>query len=88
MHFAREDRRRYQGFCRRAPTRSRSPPTPRSCPSATPTTPSALAEQEDLQSKYTGGTVLHLYMGEALYSGEASATLVRRSTENFHLPCT
>ena len=46
----------------------------------------ALAEQEDLQSKYTGGTVLHLYMGEALDSGEACATLVRRSLENFHLP--
>ena len=31
----------------------------------------ALARQEALQSKYTGGTVLHLYMGERLSSGDA-----------------
>ena len=31
----------------------------------------AMARQEPLQSKYTGGTVLHLYMGERLSSGEA-----------------
>lgn len=45
----------------------------------------AQAEQEELQSKYTGG-MLHLYMGEAIDSGEACATLVRRSLENFRLP--
>ncbi|AFM06699.3 ribonucleoside triphosphate reductase [Corynebacterium pseudotuberculosis] len=46
----------------------------------------ALALQEDLQSKYTGGTVLHLYMGAAMSDGEACAKLVRRSLENFRLP--
>ena len=46
----------------------------------------ALARQEPLQRKYTGGTVLHLYMGERLSSGEACKRLVRRALENFRLP--
>ena len=46
----------------------------------------ALAMQEKLQSKYTGGTVLHLYLGERLASAEACKRLVRRSLESFRLP--
>jgi anaerobic ribonucleoside-triphosphate reductase len=46
----------------------------------------ALARQEVLQSKYTGGTVLHLYMGERLSSGEACRKLVQRALTNFRLP--
>lgn len=46
----------------------------------------ALEQQWDLQSKYTGGTVLHLYMNERMSSGEACAKLVRRALTNFHLP--
>ncbi|TAL56714.1 MAG: ribonucleoside triphosphate reductase [Pandoraea sp.] len=46
----------------------------------------ALERQEALQAKYTGGTVLHLYMGERLSSGEACKRLVRRALENFRLP--
>ena len=46
----------------------------------------ALEKQWDLQSKYTGGTVLHLYMNERMSSGEACAKLVRRALTNFHLP--
>lgn len=52
----------------------------------TPDPFAALAAQEDLQAKYTGGTVLHLYMGAAMSSGEACAALVRRSLETFRLP--
>lgn len=54
--------------------------------SHTPDPFAALAQQEDLQTKYTGGTVLHLYMGAAMSSGESCATLVRRALENFRLP--
>lgn len=54
--------------------------------SHTPDPFEALALQDDLQSKYTGGTVLHLYMGAAMSDGEACAKLVRRSLENFRLP--
>jgi ribonucleoside-triphosphate reductase (formate) len=46
----------------------------------------ALTRQEPLQSKYTGGTVLHLYMGERLSSGAACRELVRRSLTRFRLP--
>jgi ribonucleoside-triphosphate reductase len=46
----------------------------------------ALARQEELQMKYTGGTVLHLYMSEKLSSPSACKALVRRSLERFRLP--
>jgi len=46
----------------------------------------ALARQQPLQAKYTGGTVLHLYMGERLSSGDACRELVRRALTNFRLP--
>lgn len=46
----------------------------------------ALDRQEVLQSKYTGGTVLHLYMSEQVSSGEACRELVKRSLSNFRLP--
>ncbi len=46
----------------------------------------ALERQEALQSRYTGGTVLHLYMGERLSSGDACRDLVRRALSRFRLP--
>src|SRR5512144_2964790 len=46
----------------------------------------ALARQEELQSKYTGGTVLHLYMNERVSSASACKALVRRARERFRLP--
>lgn len=42
--------------------------------------------QDTLQTKYTGGTVLHCYMNERLSSGEACRNLVRRILTNFRLP--
>ena len=46
----------------------------------------ALEMQDDLQRKYTGGTVLHLYMNEAVSSAEACRDLVRRTLTRFRLP--
>lgn len=46
----------------------------------------ALQRQEALQGKYTGGTVLHLYMGERISSGAACRELVKRALTNFRLP--
>lgn len=46
----------------------------------------ALDLQDDLQCKYTGGTVLHLYMSEKLSSGEACKRLVKTVIENYRLP--
>ena len=46
----------------------------------------ALERQEELQKKYTGGTVLHLYMSERISSIAACKTLVRRALERFGIP--
>ncbi|MEX0957780.1 MAG: ribonucleoside triphosphate reductase [Burkholderiales bacterium] len=46
----------------------------------------ALERQDELQCKYTGGTVLHLYMSEHISSPRACMTLVRRALERFRLP--
>ncbi len=46
----------------------------------------ALEHQDDLQRKYTGGTVLHLYMTEPLSSAEACRELVKRTLSRFSLP--
>ena len=46
----------------------------------------ALMLQDDLQCKYTGGTVLHLYMREKISSPEACRRLVKKVLSNFKLP--
>ncbi len=46
----------------------------------------ALELQEELQRKYTGGTVLHLYMAQRVSDAGACKNLVRRSLERFALP--
>ena len=46
----------------------------------------ALQRQEPLQQKYTGGTVLHLYMAEPLASADACRRLVQRALANYRLP--
>lgn len=45
-----------------------------------------LDHQEDFQRLYTGGTVVHLYMGERISSAEACRKLVRRVLENYRIP--
>jgi ribonucleoside-triphosphate reductase len=46
----------------------------------------ALERQDDLQRKYTGGTVLHLYLPEQVSSSEACKRLVKRALGNYRLP--
>lgn len=46
----------------------------------------ALELQNRLQCKYTGGTVLHLYMSEKLSDAEACKRFVRKVIENYQLP--
>lgn len=46
----------------------------------------ALKLQDSLQSRYTGGTVLHGFLGESMPSIEAVKTLVRNIAKNFKLP--
>jgi len=46
----------------------------------------ALDMQDELQCKYTGGTVLHLYMSERLSSIEACRKLIKNVITNYRLP--
>ncbi|MBR1944090.1 MAG: ribonucleoside triphosphate reductase [Alphaproteobacteria bacterium] len=46
----------------------------------------ALDHQEELQRKYTGGTVVHLYMGERMSSGTACKNLVRKVLSKYKIP--
>jgi len=46
----------------------------------------ALLMQDDLQCKYTGGTVLHLYMNEKISTPEACRNFVKKVITNFKLP--
>ncbi|MBO3088351.1 ribonucleoside triphosphate reductase [Cellulomonas dongxiuzhuiae] len=46
----------------------------------------ALERQDELQTRYTGGTVLHLYMSERISTPEACRELVRRALSTFRLP--
>jgi len=42
--------------------------------------------QDDLQSKYTGGTVLHIYLGEAVSDVETIKGLIRKIVTHYRLP--
>jgi ribonucleoside-triphosphate reductase len=45
-----------------------------------------LTLQDKLQTKYTGGTVLHMYLGEQVGDTTAVRGLVRKIVQNFRLP--
>jgi ribonucleoside-triphosphate reductase len=42
--------------------------------------------QDDLQTKYTGGTVLHFYLGERIEDAASVKSLVKKICENYRLP--
>jgi len=46
----------------------------------------ALDLQDELQTKYTGGTVLHGFLGERITDPQMCKKLVRRIAENYKLP--
>lgn len=46
----------------------------------------ALDLQDSLQTKYTGGTVVHLFLGERIDDGESVKNLVKKVCENYRLP--
>ena len=85
--FAKEDRKRYpailQAGTEDAPYYTNSSQLP---VGFTDDAFEALERQDELQRKYTGGTVLHLYMSENISSINACRNLVRRSLTRFRLP--
>jgi ribonucleoside-triphosphate reductase len=42
--------------------------------------------QDELQSRYTGGTVLHTFLGEAAADPQAVKSFVKTVCDNYHLP--
>ena len=46
----------------------------------------ALDVQDELQTRYTSGTVFHAFLGEKLPDWQAAAALVRKIAENYKLP--
>ncbi|MBQ4082586.1 MAG: ribonucleoside triphosphate reductase, partial [Clostridia bacterium] len=46
----------------------------------------ALDIQDDLQTRYTSGTVFHAFLGEKMPSWKSAAALVRKIAENYKLP--
>lgn len=85
--FAREDQKRFpdilQAGTQEAPYYTNSSQLP---VGFTDDPFTALDYQDDLQTQYTGGTVLHLYMNERISSSNACKALVRRVLENYRLP--
>ena len=85
--FAKEDRKRFtdilQAGTETAPYYTNSSQLP---VGLTDDPFEALSLQDVLQTQYTGGTVLHLYMNERISDSHACSTLVRRVLERFRLP--
>ncbi|MFW5957968.1 MAG: ribonucleoside triphosphate reductase [Desulfosalsimonas sp.] len=46
----------------------------------------AMELQDDLQTRYTGGTVFHIFLGEQISNPESARNLVRKVTSNFRMP--
>ncbi|HWD22287.1 MAG TPA: ribonucleoside triphosphate reductase [Burkholderiales bacterium] len=85
--FAREDRKRFPGIIQAGTDEMPYYTNSSQLPVGFTDDPfEALERQEELQTKYTGGTVLHLYMTERVSSAQACKTLVRRALERFRLP--
>ena len=85
--FAREDHKRFPDLLQagdsETPFYTNSSQLPVGC---TDDPFEALDLQEELQRKYTGGTVFHLYMGEPLTDAATCRKLVRRVLENYRIP--
>jgi ribonucleoside-triphosphate reductase len=85
--FAKEDRRRYPDILQAGAAQMPYYTNSSQLPVGYTDDPfEALERQEELQRKYTGGTVLHLYMAERVTSAEACKQLVKRALERFGLP--
>ncbi|MCF6757938.1 ribonucleoside triphosphate reductase [Stutzerimonas balearica] len=85
--FAKEDRKRFPGILQAGTAEAPYYTNSSQLPVGFTDDPfEALALQDELQCKYTGGTVLHLYMAEQISSAEACKKLVRNALSRFRLP--
>ncbi len=85
--FAKEDRKRFPGILQAGTAEAPYYTNSSQLPVGFTDDPfEALELQDELQCKYTGGTVLHLYMAEQISSAEACKKLVRNALSRFRLP--
>ncbi|EOR96103.1 Ribonucleotide reductase of class III (anaerobic), large subunit [Arcticibacter svalbardensis MN12-7] len=85
--FAKEDKKRFEGIIQAGEDENIYYTNSSQIPVDYTDDPfEALLLQDELQCKYTGGTVQHLYMREKLSSPEACRNLVKKVVSNFRLP--
>ena len=85
--FAREDKKRFVGIIQAGTSENPYYTNSSQLPVGFTDDPfEALELQADLQSKYTGGTVLHLYMGQRVSSAKVCRDIVKRVLTNYRLP--
>ena len=87
FRFAKEDKKRYPDIIQAGKPEAPYYTNSTQIPVGYTNDPfTALNLQEGLQRRYSGGTVVHLYMGEAMSSSDSCKTLVKRVLENYHIP--
>lgn len=85
--FAREDQKRFPAILQAGPPEAPYYTNSSQLPVGHTDDPfEALLHQDPLQTRYTGGTVLHLYMRERLSSARACRQLVHTALSRFRLP--
>ena len=85
--FAKEDRKRWPGILQAGTADKPYYTNSSQLPVGFTDDPfEALSRQDELQTRYTGGTVLHLYMREKVSTPAACKQLVRTALSRFHLP--
>jgi anaerobic ribonucleoside-triphosphate reductase len=85
--FAKEDRKRFEGILQAGTPEHPYYTNSSQLPVGYTEDPfEALELQDEFQKKYTGGTVLHLYMSEKLSTAAACRELVKRALSSFRLP--
>jgi ribonucleoside-triphosphate reductase len=85
--FAREDKKRWPGILQAGTPEKPYYTNSSQLPVGFTDDPfEALTRQDELQTRYTGGTVLHLYMRERISTPAACRQLVRTALSRFRLP--
>ena len=85
--FAREDKKRFVDIIQAGPKENPFYTNSSQLPVGYTDDPfEALDLQSTLQTKYTGGTVLHLYMGQRISSAKVCRDIVKRVLTNYRLP--
>lgn len=85
--FAREDKKRFKGIIQAGTEENPYYTNSSQLPVGFTDDPfEALDLQSTLQTKYTGGTVLHLYMGQRISSAKVCRDIIRKVLTNYRLP--